>query len=169
MLLWIEAFYVFFRCKTRLHSVLFLNCFTTLINNLGYLFVMTAHTPEESLLAVKFSYFGKVWIPFSMFIFAMEICNIKLDKRIYTGLGVMHVGTFFLVLTNEYNDLYYTSRVFSEEGLFPHYVFGHGVWYYIYFGIMAVYIVVGLGLLVVTTIREKRAMEKNVCFLYCWR
>ncbi|MGN0169029.1 MAG: histidine kinase N-terminal 7TM domain-containing protein [Acetatifactor sp.] len=166
LLLMVEALYIFFRWRTRLHSFLFLNCVATLINNLGYLMTMTAHTSGEALMAAKFSYFGKVWIPFSLLVFVMELCKIKVDKRFYTGLALVHTVIFFLVLTCEFHNLYYSDFYFTEEGLFPHNVYGHGIVYNIYANIVLIYIIVGLAFLVITTWRERRVVErKRLCYI----
>ena len=50
------------------------------VNFVGYLFEMQADTPQEAMMAVKFSYLGKPFIVLTMFLFAMECCKVRLPK-----------------------------------------------------------------------------------------
>lgn len=161
VLLVTEAFYIFVRWNTRLHSFLFLNCIATLINNLGYLLEMTSSTAGEGAIAIKFAYFGKVWIPFSFFVLVIELCNIRMNKKIYAGLAALHMAIFFLVFTYRHHKLYYTDSSFTESGIFPHIVFGHGVIYFVYIVMVMLYVVIGLAFLIRTIIREKRVIERR--------
>ena len=67
--LMVEAGYILGKIKTKLHAYLFFNCVATLINNLGYLLEMLAKSEEQYLTALQMSYLGRVWIPYSLFIF----------------------------------------------------------------------------------------------------
>ena len=156
----LEAGYIFFRMKTRLHEYLFVNCVATLINNMGYLMEMLSRTEEESLMAIQMAYLGKVWVPFSLFIFVLELCKVKMNKKVIAALAGVHTVTFLLVLTCKWHPLYYSSMTYVEEGIFPYIKSGHGIWYNMYTGLLLFYIIYGLGKLGKTIMREKHHVAR---------
>ena len=164
LLLTVESIYIFIKWRTRLQSYLFLYCLSTLINNVGYLAEMTASTSEAALYSKYLSYFGRVWIPLSFFVFIMEFCKVKLPGKLYTVLAAVHMGTFVLVITSRHQRLYYTGYEYVQEGLFPHNVFGHGPWYVFYMSLLGVYSVTGIAVLVRTIIKEKN--KENRCLQF---
>lgn len=113
-----------------------------LVNFVGYLFEMTAQTEREALRAVQFIYFGKPFIVLLMFLFVMEYCRIDVPKRLKEILAFFHLFITVLVLTCEYQGLYYSSYTFVDTGLFPHLVLGHGPMYVIYNGSVVIYLVI---------------------------
>lgn len=162
ILLFMEGVYVFNRWKTRMHSFLFLNCLATLINNVGYLLVMTANTSQESLMGTQISYLGRVWIPFSFFVFTMELCKINFFKKFYILLASVHMLVCGLVFSCKYITLYYSGSKFVQEGLFPHNVYSHGVVYWINMILMlVVYIFMGISILIGAMLKEKDSLAKK--------
>ena len=147
-LLGLESIYIFLEWKTKQQSHLFLYCVAALINNLGYLMEMTAETAREAMRGVQFCYFGKVWIPLSFFVMVMEMCEIKLPKKVYAILAAIHSSIFILVLTSSRHSLYYATKTYVSDGFFPHYVFGHSMIYNSYMLLVESYIVVGFFVLI---------------------
>ena len=122
----IEGGYVLAKGKTSLHTILFFNCVATLVNNSGYLFEMLARTEVEYFAALRMSYLGRVWIPFSLLIFTLNVCGKELPKWGTAILAAFHGITYLLVMTSKHNNLYYTDSEYVEGDLFPHIVYGHG-------------------------------------------
>lgn len=116
-----------------------------LVNFAGYLFEMTAQTEREALRAVQFTYFGKPFVLLLTFLFVMEYCRIRLSKVLVEVLAICHLSVTLLVLSCEYQGLFYSSFEFVDTGLFPHLVLGHGPVYVIYHAGAVVYLVVMLG------------------------
>lgn len=170
LVLALEAAYIFFKLKTRGQSYLFLFCMATLINNLGYLMIMSIgyiiDDPEAAssagLMATNFCYMGKVWIPVSFFAMLMELCEFKVSKKMYVMLITLHMSIFFIVLTNDYHHMYYTSRTWVKQGMFPHNVYGHGWIYNSYMMILIMYIVVGTIILTGKYIKEKNKSTRKL-------
>ena len=162
-----EAGYIFMHWKSQLHGWLFLNCVSTLVNNVGYLIVMGAHSADEALLGQKMAYLGKVWVPFTLLVFVLKLCEMPLSNKLISFLGLIHAGTFFIVLTAGKQQLYYTDINFTQEGVFPHLVYGHGVWHVAYTGLLIFYIALGLMCLIVRTCREKSrdARRRLLCIV----
>lgn len=157
----IEAFYIFCKMKSKLHIYLFFNCVATLVNNTGYLMEMLSNSHEEYLHAVQMSYLGRVWIPFSLFLFVMTLCKVKIDPRIYLGLGIVHVATFWAVLTSQWQNWYYSGQTYVTDGLFPYVDTDNGWWHALYTAILLFYIVFGLYKLFRCVAKEKNPVAQN--------
>lgn len=159
--LMIEAAYIFCKMKTKLHAYLFLNCVATLVNNTGYLMEMLSHDAESYMRAVQMSYLGRVWIGYSLFLFVMALCKVKMDHRVNMGLGIFQALTFLMVLTSNCHNLYYSSKTYVTDGLFPYVDTTDGIWHNIFTGVMLFYIVFGLYKLFGCVAREKNPVAKR--------
>lgn len=162
VLLFIETAYVFTKMKTRAHAYLFLNCAATLTNNVGYLIQMLAKSEKEYLVGLKMAYLGKVWIPFSLLVFAFTICRIVLPKGIIITMSGISMTTFLLVLTCTKHDLYYKNMKYVTEGVvIPYIKSDPGIWHSVYDIILMFYIVVGITILIRATFRENNPIAKK--------
>ena len=162
ILLIIETGYVFSRMSTRVHAYLFFNCLVTLVNNAGYLFQLTASSEKVYMAALKMSYLGRAWVPFSLFVFTLAVCKVKIPNIILIIMSIYHGLTYLLVLTCDYNSLYYKSWEYITDGaLFPYVKCDYGWWHHIYSVIMLVYIVLGVGMLINMVYKEKNSIEKK--------
>jgi len=160
--LFLETAYVFKKMKTRAHAYLFLNCVATLINNVGYLIQMLAKNENEYLAGLKFAYLGKVWIPFSLLVFAFTICRMALPKGIIYSMSGISITTFLLVLTCTKHNLYYQNMKYVSEGvLVPYIKSNHGVWHTVYNIFLVLYIVTGITILIRATFRERNPVAKK--------
>ena len=153
----LESAYIFFNWKTRGQSYLFVYCMAALINNVGYLMIMTVGGGQvmdaesasvTALMAAKFCYLGKTWIPISFFAMVMEICEFRIQKKVYAILVTVHMLIFLVVLSNDYHHLYYTDRKWISDGLFSHNVYGHGLLYSSYTVLLFLYIIFGTIVLI---------------------
>lgn len=136
-----EACYVLCQKPSKQQNRMLLMIVALLINFFGYLFELQAQTMQQALCAVKFIYLGKPVIILSIFLFIMEYCNARIPRWINRGLMGFHILITFLVLTCENQKLYYSSIDFTEDGFFPHLVFGHGPVYLLYHAIIFFYFV----------------------------
>ena len=163
LILTLEGIYVFLNMRTKGQEYLFLFCFAAMINNTCYLFEMFCHTSQESFLTSRLCYIGKVWIPLAFFAMIMELCEHKIPKKIYAVMVFIHASVLGLVLTSDQHQLFYTSRIYVEEGLFPHNVMGHSVIYNAYMILLMGYTFYGT----IALIRKYAAdHDKNMRRLY---
>lgn len=109
----LECIYIFFHWNTKGHSCLFLFCAATLVNNVAYLIIMNAQTPREGIVGIQLCYLGKVWIPLTFFMLAMELCEIRFPEKLYQGLVCIHLFVLLLVLTCDKNNLFIRE---TEDG-----------------------------------------------------
>lgn len=159
--LFFEAWYVLRQKPSRQQNFLLMTIISVLINFCGYLFELQAHTKEEALLAVKFIYLGKPFIVLTIFLFIMEYCHVRLPRLLKRLLEALHLLIVILVLTCEHQRLYYRSIDFTDKGLFPHLVLGHGPVYLIYHGIIVIYFVVMIVVCIHRYRVVKSAMERR--------
>lgn len=64
---------------------------------------MQAHTQEAYMMGLQMSYLGRVWIPFSLLLFVLMLCKVKVRRGMISGLFAVHSITFLLVLTSQKN------------------------------------------------------------------
>ncbi len=122
-----ESFIVFRNLKNRLHAYLYLNCIVMLVNNTGYLLELLSKTEDEYIAALKFSYAGRVWIIFSLFMFSFEFCHVKVPKPFVWAFILFDVFVYLTVFTVENHNLYYSKMWFDKDGLFPVLLFRSGI------------------------------------------
>lgn len=154
-LLLLLSAYIFYKWKTKTQGLLLLNCIVTLVNNAGYLCVMLAKDTNSSLLGIQLSYLGRVWIPYTLLLFSLDLCRIHIKRSIMGLLAVIHATVYFLVLFAEKIPLYYSSITFIQEGMFPHNEYGHGIAHFLYTILLVCYIVIGISVLIKETKAEK--------------
>ena len=157
----LESWVVFRKWNGPLHSYLFLSCISTLVNNMGYLMEMQATTEESFISALQLSYMGRVWIPFALFLFTMELCRIKIPDAVKAGLGAIHAATFAMVLTLGKHNLYYTGTYYDDEGVVPQLVHSGGTWHHFYMALIIFYILFGLLQMILAMRREKNQLAKK--------
>ena len=124
--LFIEIVIVFLRWKNTIHSCLVFACVCSFLSNMGYLFEMKAQSEEAYILAIKFSYIGRVWIAFAFFLFSARICRVKIPKRIILPLVIVHFLIYLSVLTIGSNGLYYKDYKFVADPEFPKFYHSNG-------------------------------------------
>ena len=137
-----EGFIVFKNLKNKLHAYLFLNCIVMLINNTGYLLELLSKTEDEYIAALKFSYAGRVWIIFSLFMFTIEFCHIKISKIIIWAFILFDVFVYTLVFTLQKHELYYSKSWFDKDGLFPVLLHRNGIMHQVFMSLQAAVIIV---------------------------
>lgn len=132
----------------------------TFINNIGYLVEMMANDSGQALLGTKFAYVGKVFIPLAFVMFVMQYCEVKTPPKIAGVLAVFHFSIIAMVFTCQSNKLFYTDISYTEEGLFPHNVYGHGIFYNIYTVLLVFYLLVILVTVIRTLVREHQKKRR---------
>ncbi|MCR5097548.1 MAG: response regulator [Lachnospiraceae bacterium] len=155
-LLFIEICIVFSRWKNAIHSYLFLACIASFISNLGYLFEMKAQTEEAYLSALKFSYAGRAWIVFALFLFVAKMCKVKIPRGFIVFMWFVFTGIYLTVFTVEKNGLYYKDYKFVYDQVFPVFTHTNGITHDLLMGLNAVLMIFGMFWI----IREFRN-EKN--------
>lgn len=158
LILLFEIFYIIRQRPSKSQILLLMVVICELVNFAGYIFEINSTTLEQSLTAVKFMYIGKPFIVLSMFFFIMDFFRVKIPHWSKIILTMFHISITALVMTCEKQHLYYTSIDFTNEGLFPHLIFGHGIFYFINIALTIFYFIV----IIITGIKKnKNAVTKT--------
>lgn len=160
LILSIEIIFVLRQQPSAGQSLLLVMIISILINYVGYLFELNATSQETALQAVKFLYIGKPFIILCMFFFTMQYCGVHLPTILSHVLTMIHLGITILVFTCEHHKLFYRSISYSYDGLFPHLVLEHGIFYKLYLLLMAVYLIVILAACIRRHRQVKNRLEK---------
>lgn len=166
ILFW-ELLYIFSKWSSKRHSFLLMLILAALVNNVGYLVEILSSTMESSLFGTKLSYIGKAYVCLILLFVTLDFCRITVPRWISSVLVVLHTGVWILVLTCDYHTLYYSSISYVEDEMFPHLVFGHGIFYYAFIGAMAIYFFVCIVCCIRHYVRSRRKITKKqtLCFL----
>ena len=159
--LFIEGWVVFTKWSGKLHSYLFFSCIANLVNSIGYLVELTAKSEDVYIAAMQLTYIGRVWIPFALFLFIMELSKIKVPYPVKSGLAMIHVVTFVMMLTLRSHDLYYKDISFVVKDGIPTLEHSNGIWHNIYDVVLILYIIVGMTMLFVTFFKTRNPTEKK--------
>lgn len=160
----VELIYTYFQNASKAQNILTMMEISLLLNFVGYLFELKATNLEDALMSVKISYLGKPFIVLFMFFFVLEYCNVKLPRWQEIMIVLYQASITVMVYTCEYHKLYYSSISFTEEGLFPHIVFGHGFFYHLYTMVIFLYCLIILYI----CIKKYRIIESKNEKIQIW-
>ncbi len=151
----LESWIVFHTLKKPIHSYLMLSCIAALLNNIGYLLEITSVSNEAILNALKFSYLGRVFYVFFLFLFVCELVRVKVPEVLKRVLMLVHIVIYGFILTLDLHHFYYTDIKYVTTGMFSRINHGNGIVHHIFMSLQMIYIVVGLALLIHGYMREK--------------
>jgi len=151
----VEVWLVFINLKSKLHAYLLLSCIAMLINNIGYVLELLSKSEEAYITALKLSYLGRVFIAYTLLMFAAELCRIQLPSVVKRVLLLIHIGVYICILTIGSNGLYYSSYSFDTSGIFPILYHENGPAHYLISQIQIFYVFIALYWLFSTLNSEK--------------
>lgn len=136
----------------------------SLIQNVGYLFELTAPTVEAAIVAVKMQYMGSLAVPISYCYFMFSYCYEKTPVRLLRILKIVDIIVLGLVFTCDLHPYYY-SRIewlYTPEGhgyLLLEY--GPGYWLFMLCGAAIPYVLSMYALIRVCVKRPDYAAERQ--------
>ena len=92
IVLFAETIYLVNKRPSRQQIRLLLLMIALLVEFVGYLFEIQAHTMQQALQALKFAYMGRTVSVLTMFLFVMEYCRVRFPKWLPIVLACLHVG-----------------------------------------------------------------------------
>lgn len=166
IILMVEVFYLVSRRPSKQQQYLLLLTIALLIEFVGYLLELNATTKGEALVAIKLEYLGLPYIPLCQLMFVMQFCKVRLPRNVIRLLAIMHTAIVCLVMTCEKHTLFYSSIEFSESGIFPHLVLGHGIIYNLYYGVVLLVYVIGMTMLCYFQYRKAKEVSEKRNYIY---
>lgn len=155
-----ELAYVIMQKPSQIQKTMTLLIISMLLTFIGYTMELQASNIREAMIAIKINYLGKPFVILCMLIMMLNYFRITLPKSVYAVLLAIQSAIVLSVLFYEKTDLFYNSVVFTEEGLFPHVILGHGILYQMYTFMIVGYGVLMIGICVRQSKRVKTAREK---------
>ncbi|WP_049946211.1 histidine kinase N-terminal 7TM domain-containing protein [Butyrivibrio sp. WCD2001] len=143
-----EGFIVFRNLKNKLHAYLFLNCIAMLISNTGYLLQLLSKTEDAYIAALKFSYVGRVWIVFSLFMFTAQLVHINIPRALSGAFILIDAAVYVLIFSLQEHTLYYSKIWFDKTGMFPVLLHRNGIVHKVFMQYQAIAIIIMLFLLI---------------------
>ncbi len=135
------------------------------ISNGGYLAMSLAETAEAAILANKIAYIGGCFTSPIMISLICLICNYKFNKWLRFSVYIYCFIVYGMILTTDYNTLYYTEyhieKLWDSTILVNEYGPGHSMFNLILYGA----IIVQTGLLIYSIIKKRSVSRKNLHML----
>ena len=135
------------------------------ISNGGYLALGLSGSVEEAVLANKVAYIGGCFTSPIMIFLICSICKISLSKWYRFGIYMYFFIVYGMVLTVDYNKVYYTEYHIEQFGdstiLVNSYGWGHPLFYLILYGT----IIIQIAMLVYCMAKKRSVSRKNLKML----
>ncbi|MBQ7956351.1 MAG: response regulator [Lachnospiraceae bacterium] len=148
--------------KSKVNLYFLLLVLLLALSNGGYLSIALATNVNEAVLANKICYLGGCFTPPLILLLICTICNYHVPSWLKIGMFLYSFTVYGMVLTIGINGFYYESVYLEKYGnatvLGHTYGPGHGFFYVILYGYMAIQIV----LLSYSIIKKKKVSRKNL-------
>ncbi len=125
--LFLEAWIVFRNIKGRLHSYLLIGSIAALVNNMGYVLELKAENESAYISALQFSYLGRTWYPYFVFLFIMELVGVRIPSKIKNVMMIIDAVIYITIFNLQNHTLYYTDIYYDTSGIFPRLQHGNGI------------------------------------------
>ena len=89
---------LFVKFNSRMHLYLILSCMALIVNNVGYQLEIQAQSLDTYLVALKFSYTGRIWIGYTLFIFIAELCRVRVPVAVRIVAALIPSGIICIVV-----------------------------------------------------------------------
>lgn len=109
----VSLFYVILKEEVKDKDILATANLAAIQGALGYLFQITAHSAQEALLAMKFSFMGKCLVVTLMLLFIGRYLGILTGKRMARLIFVSDFTILLFVFTSEYHSLFFREITFT--------------------------------------------------------
>lgn len=135
------------------------------ISNGGFLALGLSKTVETALLANKIAYLGGCFTSPIMIFLICALCNYNMPKWLRFSVYIYCFVVYGMILTTEYNNLYYTSSSLGKMGdvtvLVNDYGIGHSLFYVILYGTL----IIQFALLIHSMVKKNTVSRKNLRYL----
>lgn len=123
---------------------------------LGYSLEIMSKNYNEAIAGLKIEYIGASFLVICYIAFVINYFKKKHNLFVYGYVLIIDVLTVISVLKLEVCDWYYTSVMFSYEGVFPHLVIEKGPLYYLFFSNNVILVVYALTLVIEALFQQKK-------------
>ena len=159
----VATFFFYSRIDKAVSKNLLASSLFAMIFGVGYLMEMMAPDEGAALYALVTQYIGLACVGLFFAIYSTELCqSFRMPKIVWAVCFFFNLATFVAVLTSGSHDYFYTSRVFVQDGLFPHLEMTHSPWFCIFMALLLAMLVYSAVIFIIATIK---AGKKRFYFL----
>ena len=159
--LFLEAWIVFRNIKGRLHSYLLIGSIAALVNNMGYVLELKAENESAYISALQFSYLGRTWYPYFVFLFIMELVGVRIPSKIKNVMMIIDAVIYITIFNLQNHTLYYTDIYYDTSGIFPRLQHGNGIMHHFNMAFQFMLAVCALVCLFRALRKEKKKVTRN--------
>ena len=134
---------------------LFLLFLSVLIVNIGYYCIAISENLEEALLANRIAYFGSVFLPFSMLMIILKVCNIKYRSWLAAVLLAVGFFVFSVAASPGFSDIYYKEVYYNVSGGVAYLEKVYGPWHILYLFFLLGYFAFMIFCIIFSHIKKK--------------
>ncbi len=159
--LFLEAWIVFRNIKGRLHSYLLIGSIAALVNNMGYVLELKAENESAYISALQFSYLGRTWYPYFVFLFIMELVGVRIPSKIKNVMMIIDAVIYITIFNLQNHTLYYTDIYYDTSGIFPRLQHSNGIMHHFNMAFQFMLAVCALVCLFRALRKEKKKVTRN--------
>lgn len=159
--LFLEAWIVFRNIKGRLHSYLLIGSIAALVNNMGYVLELKAENESAYISALQFSYLGRTWYPYFVFLFIMELVGVRIPSKIKNVMMIIDAVIYITIFNLQNHTLYYTDIYYDTSGIFPRLQHSNGIMHHFNMAFQFMLAVCAIVCLFRALRKEKKKVTRN--------
>lgn len=168
LLMFVIAYYIVKYWSSSDHIYFFICAVAIIVNNVGYLLEMISSNGDLCFYGTIVTYLGKPFICASMFLFSLQLCQVKIKRILIVFVYVSAFAVFALVATSDFNSLFYIDRIFvSDSGFFPHNKYIHGPLWFAFIAQSVIYqlIVCSVAIGRIRYIKTTKEKKQLICII----
>ena len=138
---------------------------STVIINIGYLWLSKATTIDSALMANRVSYLGSVFLMPSMMMTIIKVCRYKYGKILPALLIAISIFVFFVAASPGYLDIYYKEVTLTKINGTTVLEKVYGDWHVLYLVFLVGYFSAMVGTIIYATAKKKVPSTVQAIFL----
>lgn len=155
---------IYVQPATREKEMLLYIMLAVFISCLGYMFQLSARSKEAATLSLFSAYLGRGLIGFLAFRFFAEYYHLKVPKKLYQILVIVHIFIYFSIVSSNYTGLFYSDIGMGIQKGYRHLILKPGVMWYVYYALMVFYYVFIMWASVSCYRKTKIKQQKRLAF-----
>lgn len=153
----VGTFFLYTRIDKAVSKNLLASSLFAIIFGVGYLMEMMARNEGQALYALITQYIGLSCVGLFFAIYATEIAHsFKMPKLVWGFCFFFNLAAFIAVFTSGYHNFFYKSKVFVQDGLYPHLEMKHTPWFCLFMVLLLAMLAYSFAIFLVTTIRSDK-------------
>lgn len=155
----------YFRLIRKKEKWLVLLFVSTIVVNVGYLWLSKAQTLGSALWANRLAYLGSVFLLPSMMMTIIKVCRYRYNKILPSLLVVLSLFVFFIAASPGYLDIYYKEVYLTVVNGASSLEKVYGDWHVLYLVFLLCYFAAMVGSIAYATVKKKVPSTLQAIFI----